>query len=304
MKKNLIIGFLLVMFLIVVSGCGKTNPSSLQEQNNDKLPVAVSFQAMKEITEAVGKDHVEVNCVIPDGTEPHDFQPTAKDLTIISKSKLFIYNGLGLEKSWLDKVTAADDNKGLTLVEASKGATPMMVAEDNSDSKVTDPHFWLSVEGAKLEAKNIRDALIAADGKNKADYEKNYQEFAGKLDDLKKEYTEKFQNSKRHDFVTGHAAFGYLARDFNLKQNSVSDALLSGEPSAKKLKELTDYCRQNNVTTIFVEDMVNPKISETLATEVNAKTVKIYTLESSPDNLDYISALRYDLDKIYESLNS
>jgi zinc transport system substrate-binding protein len=190
------------------------------------------------------------------------------------------------------------------LVEASKGATPMMVAEDNSDSKVTDPHFWLSVEGAKLEAKNIRDALIAADGKNKADYEKNYQEFAGKLDDLKKEYTEKFQNSKRHDFVTGHAAFGYLARDFNLKQNSVSDALLSGEPSAKKLKELTDYCRQNNVTTIFVEDMVNPKISETLATEVNAKTVKIYTLESSPDNLDYISALRYDLDKIYESLNS
>jgi zinc transport system substrate-binding protein len=104
--------------------------------------------------------------------------------------------------------------------------------------------------------------------------------------------------------VTGHAAFGYLARDFNLKQNSVSDALLSGEPSAKKLKELTDYCRQNNVTTIFVEDMVNPKISETLATEVNAKTVKIYTLESSPDNLDYISALRYDLDKIYESLNS
>lgn len=83
----------------------------------------------------------------------------------------------------------------------------------------------------------------------------------------------------------------------------MSDALLSGEPSAKKLKELTDYCKANKVTTIFVEDMVSPKVSETLANEVNAKAVKIYTLESLPENMSYIDALKYNLEKIYASLN-
>ena len=79
--------------------------------------------------------------------------------------------------------------------------------------------------------------------------------------------------------------------------------MLSGEPSAKKLKDLTDYCKENNVSTIFVEDMVSPKVSETLANEVNAKAVEIYTIESLPDGMDYVSALKYDLEKIYESLN-
>ena len=300
MKKGFFICLFLTMFLITLSGCGKTDTASNTSTDPSKINVTVSFQAMKELTEAVGKDHVAVQLIVPNGTEPHDFEPTAKNLTALRDSKIFVYNGLGLENSWLDKVTAASDNKNLVMAEASKGTTPLML-DDNSNA--ADPHIWLSINGAEIEAKNIKDALISVDAKNKDDYEKNYQDFCSQLNDLKKEYTEKFQQSKRHDFVTGHAAFGYLSRDFNLQQKSVSDALLSGEPSAKKLKDLTDYCKENNVSTIFVEDMVSPKVSETLANEVNAKAVEIYTIESLPDGMDYVSALKYDLEKIYESLN-
>ncbi|WP_196592530.1 metal ABC transporter solute-binding protein, Zn/Mn family [Pectinatus sottacetonis] len=307
MKKKILIFALSALFLFVVSGCSlnHSKPESAATPDSNKLKVAVSFQAMKGLTEAIGKDHITVESVIPDGSEPHNFQPTVKNLMALHNAKLFIYNGFGLENAWLNKVTnAASDNKDLVLVEASKGGKPLLLNTPEYKGKnVDDPHFWVSINGSELEAKNIKDALVKADPKNKADYEKNYQTFYNELESLKKEYSKKFADSKRKDFVTGHAAFGYLAKDFGLEQKSISDALLSGEPSAKKLKELTDYCKKNQVTTIFVEDMVSPKVSETLAKEVNAKAVKIYTLESSPDKLSYIDALRYDLEQIYKSLN-
>lgn len=308
MKKNFLIYLLLSFFLLTMGGCGTTNKEAQQNADGQKLNVVVSFDAIRAITEAVGGDHVNVQNIIPSGSEPHNFEPTAQNLATLQNAKLFIYNGFSLEQSWLDKSlsTVSDkiDKKELTVVEASKGATPLQLDEKADDgANMTDPHIWLSIEGGELEAENIKNALVQVDPANKDDYEKNYQNLKNDMEQLKQEYAAKFANSKRKDFVTGHAAFGYLARDFGLQQNSVSDALLSGEPSAKKLKELTDYCKENHVTTIFVEDMVSPKISETLANEVNAKAVKIYTLEDIPDGMDYIAVLKYDLDKIYESLN-
>ena len=96
-----------------------------------------------------------------------------------------------------------------------------------------------------------------------------------------------------------HAAFAYLCRDFNLTQNSVEDVFASGEPSAKKLADLTDYCKNNNIKTIFVEDLVSPKVSETLAKEVGAKTVKINTFLEGDD---YLGTQKDNLEKIYGSL--
>ncbi|MCB6574851.1 zinc ABC transporter substrate-binding protein, partial [Phascolarctobacterium faecium] len=78
------------------------------------------------------------------------------------------------------------------------------------------------------------------------------------LQALQDEYAAKFKKAPRKDFVTGHAAFAYLCRDFGLTQQSVESVFSSGEPSARQLARLADYCRAHNVKTIFVEDMVSP----------------------------------------------
>jgi len=291
--------------VISLTGCGSTSPTKGQPQTNNKVKVMASFNAMQEIAEAIGKDKIEVESIIPNGTEPHDFQPNAKNLKGLHTAKIFIYNGLDMEKGWLDKAIAAADNKNLLLVEASKGAKAIPAREGTEAAETgdqNDPHLWLSVKGAQLEAQNIKEALIKADPKNKDFYEKNYTDFTRQLEQLYKEYDQKFKTVKRKDFVTGHAAFAYLARDFGLKQNSVEDVFAEGEPSAKKLKELTDYCKKQKINTIFVEDMVSPKVSETLAKEVGAKAVKIYTLASREDGKTYIQSLQANLEKIYASL--
>jgi len=297
-KVSLFLG--IVMMVVALSGCKSKidNKDSL-----GKLKVVVTFNAMREFADAVGKDKIYIETIIPEGTEPHEFEPKARDMESLNKSQIFIYNGLGME-SWTKDTLEAVDNKKLISVDASTGARaikntdPGIVKTDGQ----SDPHLWLSLKGAQSQSKNIKDAFVLADPTNKGYYEKNYLEFYNKLEELYKEYNTKFSSLTNKTFVTGHAAFAYLAKDFGLKQNSVEDVFADGEPSAKKLKELIEFGKKNKIKTIFVEDAVSPKVSKALADGVGATTEKIYTLENKEGNKDYLQSMRGNLEKIYLSL--
>ncbi|WP_342758943.1 metal ABC transporter substrate-binding protein [Kineothrix sedimenti] len=281
-----------------VSSTDQTNQS-----DESPLKVYVTFNAMKEFVTAVGKDKVEVATIIPDGMEPHDFEPKAQDIAGLSSAKIFVYSGLGME-AWAEEAIKAADNTDLIIVEASKGAD---VIENTDQEEIEehgqyDPHIWLSLKGAESEVKNIKDALVQADPSNKDYYEANCDDFISQLEDLYNEYNEKFQSVEKKSFVTGHAAFGYLCRDFGLEQNSVEDTFAEGEPSAQQLTELVEYCKENDVSTIFAEEMASQEVSQTLADEVGAKVDTIYTMESNEDDMTYLERMSDNLSKIYESL--
>lgn len=295
MLKKFAAVIVLLCMIISLSSCSGQTAGKVSQASGGKLKVLVTFNAMREFASAVGGDKVEVETMIPDGTEPHDFEPKVKDLESLSNARVFVYNGLNMER-WVDNALKVADNKNLIAVDASQGSEPI----ENGDSY--DPHLWLSLKGAEIEAGNMKNAFEKADPGNKSYYENNYNNFKSKLDALYNEYYKKFKDVTNKNFVTGHAAFAYLCRDFGLKQNSVEDVFAEGEPSAKNMKELIDYCRENDIKTIFVEDMVSPKVSETLATEVGAEAEKIYTLESSAKDKDYIECMKYNLELIYNSL--
>ncbi len=269
----------------------------------EKIKVSVTFDAMKEFVQAVGKDKVEISTIIPTGTEPHDFEPKAQDLVGLSAADVFVYNGLGME-TWAQEAIRAANNAKLIIVEASKGADVIEHgdSEEIKEHGQYDPHLWLSLKGAELEVKNIKDALVQADAVNGDYYETNCSEYVAQLENLFNEYSGKFQSVEKKSFVTGHAAFGYLCRDFGLEQNSVEDVFAEGEPSAQQLIALVDYCRANNVMTIFAEEMASPDVSQTLANEVGAKVETIYTMASAQDNMTYLERMTDNLSKIYDSV--
>ncbi|WP_234120225.1 metal ABC transporter substrate-binding protein [Clostridium hydrogenum] len=296
MLKKFFFSLILVVAIFSFTACSTATNSN----NSNKLKVVVSFNAMKELTYAIGKNKIEIINMTPNGTEPHDFEPKTRDILALQDAKVFIYNGLDME-SWVDKTLKSIDNKNLIKVEASNGIKPIKNTSSNEHG-IYDPHAWLSLKAAEIESKNIKNALVKADPKNKNYYEKNYSDFKTQIDNLYDEYNNKFKNIKNKSFVTGHAAFGYLCRDYGLNQESVEDVFAEGEPSTKKLADLITYCKKNNVKTIFVEDMVSPKVSNTLAREVGAKVEKIYTVESKEDGKDYLQSMQYNLEKIYSSL--
>ncbi|MDD4715946.1 MAG: metal ABC transporter substrate-binding protein [Oscillospiraceae bacterium] len=290
---------LCVIAVFSLPSCGV--PRQPEASNTGKVRVSVTFHALKEFVLAVGGDKVDVSTIIPSGTEPHDFEPKAQDLVGLGQAQVFVYNGLGME-TWADSAVTAAGNKNLIVAEAAKGITPISNKNGAGDHGQYDPHVWLSLKGAQLEAKNIAAALIQADPSNQAYYEARCTQFIAQLEALYTEYSAKLKTVSRKSFVTGHAAFAYLCRDFGLIQNSVGDVFAEGEPSAQQLAALVDYCKANRVTTIFVEEAVSPDISQTLASEVGASVQAIDTLENSSGQETYLDRMSENLKNIYDSL--
>ncbi len=299
-KCACVLGAVAVMF---TAGCGGEKKAAAEPAG--KIPVAVSFNAMKELTETVGGDKVAVTTLVPEGTEPHEFDPKADDLIRLKEAKVFVYNGLGMER-WADKSVKASGADKLIVVEAAKKVDPIVITdeEEREEHGDHDPHAWLGIKEAVQEAEAIRDGLVEASPENKEYFNKNYEAFAKDMKALQEKYAAEFAKSERKEFVTGHAAFGYLCRNFGLSQESVEDVFASGEPSAKKMHELIEFCKEHKVKTIFTEDMVSPALSETLAKEAGASTEVIDTLEgpSEEKGMTYLKRMEANLKKIEASL--
>lgn len=296
MKKRIISGVLAVLIGTILIGCGDKTKTEIQNTTNEKLKIAVSIYPLKEFTEKIAGDKAEVTCLVPDNMEPHDYEPKTKDFKELTESKAFIYNGLGME-DWVDKINEAIKDKDVITVDSSVGV------EVRREGDAVDPHIWLSLKNAEIQSENIKNTLVKLDEKNKDYYEENYNEFKGELESLYNEYKPKFDALNKKDFITGHAAVGYLCRDFGLTQRSVENLFAEGEPTPKQLEDLVSFCKENNIKTVFSESLASPKVSETLAKEVGAKVVPIMTLESKEDDKNYIETMRYNLDQIYKCLS-
>ena len=302
MKKKFLSGIAAIMIGAMLAGCGtgadtasNGSGNSSAESTKEKINVTVSIYPLKEYAEAIAGDKAEVTCMVPDNVEPHDYDPKAKELSALSKSDIFVYSGLGME-NWLDKVDDITGDSKVLKVDSSTGI------ETRTEENAVDPHIWLSLKNAEIQSENIKNALVQADSENKDYYEENYEKFKGELEDLYNEYKPKFDSLSKKNFITGHAAFGYLCRDFGLTQKSVENLFGEGEPTPGQLKELVNFCKENNIKTVFSESLASPKVSETLANEVGAEVVPIYTLESKEDDKSYIEAMRYDLEQIYKCM--
>lgn len=302
MIKKIAAALLGACTVLAFSACGRSADGEPAQSAtaNQKVKISVTFNAMAEFAKVIGKDKADVSTIIPNGTEPHDFEPKAKDLAGLSSARIFVYNGLGME-SWAEKAVPASGNKNLITVEASKGTEPIRSADDGESGEY-DPHIWLSPKSAEIEVKNICGALVQADPANAEYYRKNCDSYVAQLESLSTEYGAKFKAAKNKSFVTGHAAFAYLCRDFGLQQNSVEDVFAEGEPSARRLTELIDYCRANHVKTVFYEDMLSPEISKMLAREAGANLRKIYSMESAEDDKSYLERMKENLQAINDSL--
>lgn len=305
MKKwfGLLLAAASLLGLTACGGGAAAGQGGAEGSGADTVGVCVTFDAMREFAQAVGGGHVQVTVIIPDGVEPHDFEPKAQDLRALSAAQVFVYNGLGME-SWVDDAVSAAGNADLVTVEASRGAEAITNEDEAeiAEHGQYDPHLWLSLKGAEMEAQNIRDGLIQADPDHAEDYRTNCDGFTAQLEALYQEYDKKFQSVDKRSIVTGHAAFAYLCRDFGLTQNSVEDVFAEGEPSAQQLAELVKYCRENQVGTIFAEELASPEVSQTLADEVGAQVKTIYTVESAEDAKSYLERMQDNLFEIYESL--
>lgn len=310
-----IVGFFLMAALVTLTACGQTNEQAKNEKS-DTINVVTTFYPMYDFAKNVVGDAGNVQLLIPAGTEPHDYEPSAKDIAKITDADVFVYNSNELE-TWAPDVLENVDKKKVAVVEAASSIELMTGEEEDHDhegsedhaghSHELDPHVWLDPVLAQKEVAAIRDALVKKYPEQEETFEKNAAAYLEKLTNLDKEYKEAFATAKNKTFVTQHAAFGYLAKQYGLTQEPIAGISPDQEPSPSRLAELKRYIKEHNISVIYFETTASSKVAETLSRETGVELSVLDTLESvtkqdQEKGEDYLSVMRANLDALKKSI--
>ena len=282
--------------------------------------VVASFYPLYEFSRQVAGDRAEVVTLVPVGVEPHDWEPSPQDVVLVQKAKLFVYNGAGLEP-WVEKLLRDAKARGVVAVRTTERVALLTDeghghdhaqgaqsgAKPRGNTHAVDPHVWLDPVRAQTQVEAIRAALAKVDPSNAAAYAANAQAYRTKLGALDAAFASGLKQCARREVVTTHAAFSYMARRYGLAQIPISGLEPDSEPSPADLAALVKKVKERKVQYVFFETLVSPKLAETLAREVGARTLVLnpiegLTKEEQAAGKNYVSLMEENLRNLRTAL--
>lgn len=298
MFKNLITIIFILLFL------------SSYTYGKDKLKIVTTIAPLAYFIENIGGNRVDVTILIPPSGNPHTYEPTARQMNILSKADLYVKVGSGIEFElmWMKKIESlnknmpvCDSSKGISLIEVSDHEDEHEHVKDDKQEDThshhgrKDPHIWLSPVNAINISENIKESLSDIDPEHSDYYMKNASSLINDLKALKQGIAVKLKNISKRQIFIFHPAWAYFARDFNLKQVPIE---LSGkEPTPERLGKLIKRAINNNIKVIFTSPQFSKKSAEVIAREIKGKVVFI-----DPMAGDYIKNLEYTSQLLQENL--
>lgn len=283
------------------------------------MKVMASFYPLQYLTQKIGGDLVDVESLTPPGAEPHDLELSNQKVQQLSQAGAVVY--LKGFQSAVDKAvelnapkTVIDVSGSVDLVDAKKHESELDVADDGEkteeahehehDHGSTDPHFWLDPTRMASAATQIGDALAQADPANAETYKKNAATTKSQMEALSKKLVDGTAKCQHKEFVTSHEAFGYLADRTGLTQLGLSGLDPESTPSPARLKQISDAVKAKGITTIFTEELLSPKVAETLAKDLGITTAVLDPIESqADDSKDYEAVMNENLEALQKALS-
>jgi zinc transport system substrate-binding protein len=269
----MLIRFCVVGFMVALVGtaCSPTGAA------DDRPDVAVAVYPLEFVAERVGGAGVAVSNVTPAAAEPHDLELTPSQVVAVSEADLLVYLGGGFQPTVEDLARDLGDR-----------------AMDVSDDAASDPHVWLDPTRLAAVGSAIADRLEVIDPDGDG-YRERAERLAAELSELDAEYESGLADCTRRELVTSHEAFGYLADRYGLRQIGITGIDTEAEPSPQGLAEVADFVRERRVEVIYSERLLPADLAETIAAESGARTAVLDPLESQPQEGDYFTAMRANL---------
>ena len=271
-----------------------------------KVSVAAAFYPVAFAAQRVGGPRVAVTNLTPVGAEPHDLELNSDQLDKLLGAKVAFVLGSGFQPA-VEKAAGRRDGPTVELLSKLVDARDKKVS-DTPSSGGLDPHVWLDPVLMSQLVAQVERGLAAADPKGAATYAGNAQALQDRLGALDAEYRSRLTGCARTLLVTSHDAFGYLASRYGLEQQGVAGISPDQEPDPQRFGDLAQLARDQGVTTVFTEEVVSPRIAETLARDAGGlKTEALSPLESltkqeQKTRADYFTLMRANLDKIANAL--
>lgn len=282
------------------------------------LTVVASFYPAAFVSERVAGDLAAVNVLSRPGTDAHDLELTPQQIASVQDADLVVYQS-GFQAAVDDAVAAAerdpatvvDSAEGIELIEDGDhdhgddhGHDHGDESDHDHDHGPGDPHLWLDPANMVQLTRDVESALATADPDNAETYAANAESLIEELETLDADFTAGVATCERREIVVSHAAFGYLARAYDLEQIAVNGIDPSNEPSAAQLAQISDLVQEEGITTVFTERLVSSAVADTVAREAGVETAVLDPIEGLTDETadeDYISLMRANLEAITQA---
>ena len=292
----------LILSLCLLVAGGACSSSTANPDGNG-VAVVASFYPLAEAAREAGGDLVSVTNLTAPGVEPHDLELTPDQVESIATADLVLYLGGGFQPGVEDAVGQTDG----AVLDVLAGIDTVTPADGSEPGLAIDPHVWLDPERYARIVDEVRAALADIDPTHEDAFAADASRFEDQLHTLDEEFRAGLADCERTTIVTNHAAFGYLADAYGLTQVGISGLDPEAEPDPRRLAEVRDLVRSLGITTIFTEDLVSPKVAETLAQEAGVRTAVLHTVEGLTDaeaaaGADYISEMHENLVTLREAL--
>lgn len=258
---------------------------SSPERIENRLNIIVSILPQVEFVEAVAGDYAKVSVMIPSGASPAVYEPTPKQLKLISTSDIYFKVGeLPFERTHVKKFRKL--NHKLILINTSSEVKYIESdhshgdedAYDNDDHFV-DPHIWMDPILVIKQVIQIRDALIQFDPKHKKIYQKNAKIYISKLEKINKEINILFRSKKEREILVYHPFLAYFGQRYGITQYAIE--VDGKQPSLKQLNEMIKEFKQKKINSIFVQRQFSSRLPEVFAKELKIKVVSVDPLDQN-----------------------
>lgn len=245
-----------------------------EEDNKEKnkLTVVVSIVPQATFVEKVADDTVKIITIISAGADAESYDPTYKEITALSDSKLYFSIGVPSEEGILPHIN--EDTKIVDLAEHSRKSY-----EDITIDGGRDPHIWLSPKRVIVMIEKIQEELTKLCPENAEIYKTNAENYIKEIKEADRYAKDELQKSKGKTFFVFHPAFGYLSDEYGLKMQALEEH--GKEATAKELAELTDLAKSKGIEVIFCQAEASKKQAEVFASEIGGRVEILEPL--SPD---------------------
>ena len=266
-----------------ITGCTPAGGSGQPE-------VVASFYPLQYVAERVVGDHAKVTNLTAPGVEPHDVELSPRQTAEVSSASV-VFHEKGLQPA-VDQVISNDRPDHVV------DAADVVDLHESEDAEGSDPHFWLDPTLLGRAAEAFTDTMAKADPDHADDFRTNNARLQADLQQLDEDFRTGLEKCTTRTIVVSHDAFEYVGERYDLDVHAIAGISPDAEPSARRLGELADLIREDDITTVFTERLASPKLADTLASDLGIATAVLDPIEGLGDadaDGDYLSLMRENL---------
>lgn len=307
--KTLFCTFLSLSLLLV--GC--TAPvANMDSTKEEKVNVVATTTMLADLSTAIGGERVTVDGLMGPGIDPHLYQASAGDVSLMQKADVVVYNGLHLEGK-MGEIFENLSGQGSTVICIEEGLDESKLLASEDDSSAYDPHIWFDVSLWKEAAQTVTDGLSEADPEGKSDYEANLETYLKELDETDTYIRNRVAelSEEQRVLVTAHDAFQYFGKAYGFEVRGLQGISTDAEAGTADVSNLANFIVERQIKAIFVESSVPPKTIEALQAAVKAKGFDVAiggelfsdSLGDADSGADtYILTVKANIDTIVDAL--